>query len=64
VVPVRQGYDDLIIVLEIGIWIIDDNWASQSIWVLATSMTVVEVCARLFDLDPSVNFSITIERIV
>lgn len=53
VVPVGERQHQLFIV-EIGIgilWVVDDQWPSESIWILAVHVGMVPICAWLSDLD-------------
>lgn len=48
-VPVRDGEDKLLVVLafEWRVWVIDDEWPAQTVWVLAHHMAVIPVRAGL-----------------
>ena len=55
-IPVGQGEDALFVILtfERGIWVVDDQWSSQSIWILRLGMRVIPVRPDLIDLVPLV----------
>jgi len=63
VVPVGESKYELVIVLEIGIGIIDDDGPTKPVWILTISMAMIEVCAGLTDLDLSANLASKMERL-
>ena len=49
-VPIRKGHCDLFIEVEGGVWIVNNERSAQAVWILALSVRVVPIRARLVDL--------------